>query len=62
MLNHLAAPINDADLADVKAFVASGRPIPAIIAAALIARLESSECGRAAAVACPGLATVPLQP
>ncbi len=62
MLNHITVPINDADLADVKAFVVSGRPIPAIIAAALIARLENSEHGRAAAIGYPGLATVPLQP
>lgn len=43
MLNHLAAPIDDADLAAVKTFVANGRPIPAVIAAALIARLENPE-------------------
>ncbi|WP_165356352.1 hypothetical protein [Sphingosinicella sp. BN140058] len=46
----------------MKTFVASGRPIPAVIAAALIARLEQSECGQAAAIARPALTPTALRP
>jgi len=45
MITRNAAPINDADLAAVKSFIDAGRPIPAVIVAALIARLEDSERG-----------------
>ena len=43
MSNGHASAITDANLADVKEFASSGRAIPAVIVAAIIARLENAE-------------------